>query len=143
MHQSHAVNSLKWFYSMTLLFLTAFTMAVSVHPAEIYQMLTKQWGLAPPHLVVALMGGDEVAQMKPWLRDTLRKGLVKAAQSTGAWIFTSGLRFGITKNLGQAVRDHSLASTSPKVRVVAIGVPPWNMIQNRDLLLAARVRTSC
>uniref|UniRef100_A0A8C2C4T0 Transient receptor potential cation channel, subfamily M, member 5 n=1 Tax=Cyprinus carpio TaxID=7962 RepID=A0A8C2C4T0_CYPCA len=110
----------------------------STDPAEIYQMLTKQWGLAPPHLVVALKGGDEVAQMKPWLRDTLRKGLVKAAQSTGAWILTSGLRFGITKNLGQAVRDHSLASTSPKVRVVAIGIAPWNMIQNRDLLLAAR-----
>lgn len=55
----------------------------STDPAEIYQTLTKQWGLAPPHLVVALKGGDEVAQMKPWLRDTLRKGLVKAAQSTG------------------------------------------------------------
>lgn len=49
----------------------------------IYQMLTEEWGLAPPHLVVALVGGDELAQMKPWLRDTLRKGLVKAAQSTG------------------------------------------------------------
>nr|7MBP_A Chain A, Transient receptor potential melastatin 5 [Danio rerio]7MBP_B Chain B, Transient receptor potential melastatin 5 [Danio rerio]7MBP_C Chain C, Transient receptor potential melastatin 5 [Danio rerio]7MBP_D Chain D, Transient receptor potential melastatin 5 [Danio rerio]7MBQ_A Chain A, Transient receptor potential melastatin 5 [Danio rerio]7MBQ_B Chain B, Transient receptor potential melastatin 5 [Danio rerio]7MBQ_C Chain C, Transient receptor potential melastatin 5 [Danio rerio]7MB len=110
----------------------------STDPAEIYQILTKQWGLAPPHLVVALMGGDEVAQLKPWLRDTLRKGLVKAAQSTGAWILTSGLRFGITKNLGQAVRDHSLASTSPKVRVVAIGIAPWNMIQNRDLLLSAK-----
>ncbi|XP_016102616.1 transient receptor potential cation channel subfamily M member 5 [Sinocyclocheilus grahami] len=110
----------------------------STDPAEIYQMLTKQWGLAPPHLVVALMGGDEVSQLKPWLRDTLRKGLVKAAQSTGAWILTSGLRFGITKNLGQAVRDHSLASTSTKVRVVAIGIAPWNMIQNRDLLLSAK-----
>uniref|UniRef100_A0A8C1J832 Transient receptor potential cation channel, subfamily M, member 5 n=1 Tax=Cyprinus carpio TaxID=7962 RepID=A0A8C1J832_CYPCA len=110
----------------------------STDPAEIYQTLTKQWGLAPPHLVVALKGGDEVAQMKPWLRDTLRKGLVKAAQSTGAWILTSGLRFGITKNLGQAVRDHSLASTSTKVRVVAIGIAPWNMIQNRDLLLSAK-----
>lgn len=52
-------------------------------PVLIYQMLTEEWGLAPPHLVVALVGGDEVAQMKPWLRDTLRKGLVKAAQSTG------------------------------------------------------------
>lgn len=39
--------------------------------------------MAPPHLVVALVGGDELAQMRPWLRDTLRKGLVKAAQSTG------------------------------------------------------------
>lgn len=52
-------------------------------PVLIYRMLTEEWGLASPHLVVALVGGDELAQMKPWLRDTLRKGLVKAAQSTG------------------------------------------------------------
>ena len=55
----------------------------STDPVLIYQMLTEQWGLSPPHLVVALVGGDELAQMKPWLRDTVRKGLVKAAQSTG------------------------------------------------------------
>ncbi|KAL2088932.1 hypothetical protein ACEWY4_015831 [Coilia grayii] len=110
----------------------------STDPAHIYELLTEQWGLSPPHLVVALVGGDELAQMKPWLRDTVRKGLVKAAQSTGAWILTSGLRFGITKHLGQAVRDHSLASTSSKVRVVAIGIAPWTMIHNRDMLLTAR-----
>ncbi|XP_056135271.1 transient receptor potential cation channel subfamily M member 5 [Lampris incognitus] len=108
-------------------------------PALIYQMLTEQWGLAAPHLVVALVGGDELAQMKPWLRDTVRKGLVKAAQSTGAWILTNGLRFGITKHLGQAVRDHSLASTSSKIRVVAIGITPWNMIHNREALLTAKM----
>lgn len=110
----------------------------STDPAQIYELLTEQWGLSPPHLVVALVGGDELAQMKPWLRDTVRKGLVKAAQSTGAWILTSGLRFGITKHLGQAVRDHSLASTSSKVRVVAIGIAPWTMIHNRDMLVTAR-----
>ncbi|XP_031425528.1 transient receptor potential cation channel subfamily M member 5 [Clupea harengus] len=110
----------------------------STDPAQIYELLTEQWGLSPPHLVVALVGGDELTQMKPWLRDTVRKGLVKAAQSTGAWILTSGLRFGITKHLGQAVRDHSLASTSSKFRVVAIGIAPWTMIQNRDMLLTAR-----
>lgn len=59
--------------------------------------------------------------------------------SLGAWILTNGLRFGITKHLGQAVRDHSLASTSSKVRVVAIGIAPWNMIHNREALLAAKV----
>ena len=160
----------------------------STDPVLIYQMLTEQWGLSPPHLVVALVGGDELAQMKPWLRDTVRKGLVKAAQSTGvphafinyhthknpqthshsvfrtvsqqnsikertfsiihwityftgAWILTNGLRFGITKQLGQAVRDHSLASTSSKVRVVAIGIAPWNMIHNREALLTSKVTT--
>ncbi|XP_056268534.1 transient receptor potential cation channel subfamily M member 5 isoform X2 [Pseudoliparis swirei] len=105
-------------------------------PVLIYQMLTEEWGLAPPHLVVALVGGDEPTQIKPWLRDTLRKGLVKATQSTGAWILTNGLRYGITKHLGQAVRDHSLASTSSKVRVVAIGIAPWNMIHNREALIS-------
>ncbi|KAM6980492.1 transient receptor potential cation channel subfamily M member 5 [Aplochiton taeniatus] len=110
----------------------------SADPVLIYQMLTEQWGLSPPHLVVALVGGDELAQMKPWLRDTVRKGLVKAAQSTGAWILTNGLQFGITKHLGQAVRDHSLASTSSKVRVVAIGIAPWNSIHNREALLTAK-----
>lgn len=59
--------------------------------------------------------------------------------SLGAWILTNGLRFGITKHLGQAVRDHSLASTSSKVRVVAIGIAPWNMIHNREALLTAKV----
>uniref|UniRef100_A0A8C7X9S6 Transient receptor potential cation channel, subfamily M, member 5 n=1 Tax=Oryzias sinensis TaxID=183150 RepID=A0A8C7X9S6_9TELE len=108
----------------------------NTEPVQIYQMLTQEWGLSPPHLVVAVVGGDELAQMKPWLRDTLRKGLVKAAQSTGAWILTNGLRFGITKHLGQAVRDHSLASTSSTVRVVAIGIAPWNTIHNREALLS-------
>ncbi|KAJ8249082.1 hypothetical protein GJAV_G00230990 [Gymnothorax javanicus] len=110
----------------------------STDPALIYQLLTEQWGLDPPHLAVSLVGGDEPVQLKPWLRDTVRKGLVKATQSTGAWILTNGLRFGITKHLGQAVRDHSLASTSPKVRVVAIGITPWGTIHNRDLLLPAK-----
>ncbi|XP_072527477.1 transient receptor potential cation channel subfamily M member 5 [Salminus brasiliensis] len=110
----------------------------STDPVLIYQLLIEQWGLSPPHLVVALVGGDELDQMKPWLRDTVRKGLVKAAQSTGAWILTNGLQFGITKHLGQAVRDHSLASTSSKVRVVAIGIAPWTMIHNRELLVSAK-----
>ncbi|KAL4613437.1 transient receptor potential cation channel subfamily M member 5 [Arapaima gigas] len=110
----------------------------STDPDLIYQLLTKQWGLSPPHLVVSLVGGDELAQMKPWLRDTVRKGLVKATQTTGAWILTNGLRFGITKHLGQAVRDHALASTSSKDQVVAIGITPWSMIHNKELLISAK-----
>nr|XP_015193971.1 PREDICTED: transient receptor potential cation channel subfamily M member 5 [Lepisosteus oculatus] len=107
-------------------------------PAAIYELLTEEWCLMAPHLVVSLVGGDELFQMRPWLRDTVRKGLVKAAQSTGAWILTSGLRFGITKHLGKAVRDHSLASTSSKVKVVAIGIAPWKMIHNKEVLLTAK-----
>lgn len=69
--------------------------------------------------------------------------LISILPSLGAWILTNGLRFGITKHLGQAVRDHSLASTSSKVRVVAIGIAPWNMIHNREALLSAKVFLAC
>lgn len=74
-----------------------------------------------------------------WLLSFTYGRLISILPSLGAWILTNGLRFGITKHLGQAVRDHSLASTSSKVRVVAIGIAPWNMIHNREALLSAKV----
>lgn len=75
-----------------------------------------------------------------YVRDLLDEDLKVIWTSTGAWILTSGLRFGITKHLGQAVRDHSLASTNSKVRVVAIGIAPWTQIHNREILLQSKVR---
>nr|XP_056707932.1 transient receptor potential cation channel subfamily M member 5 [Euleptes europaea] len=106
----------------------------TIHPRVIFDVLSNKWNLPAPNLVVSLVGEEENFQMKPWLRDTLRKGLVKAAQSTGAWIFTSALRVGITKHIGQAVRDHMLASTSSTGKVVAIGITSLGKIQHKELL---------
>uniref|UniRef100_A0A8B9S3T4 Transient receptor potential cation channel subfamily M member 5 n=1 Tax=Apteryx owenii TaxID=8824 RepID=A0A8B9S3T4_APTOW len=106
----------------------------TIHPGIIFEVMLNKWKLPAPNLVVSLVGEEENFQMKPWLRDTLKKGLIKAAQSTGAWIFTSALRVGITRHLGQAVRDHALASTSSKVRVIAIGITSLRKIQHREIL---------
>lgn len=57
----------------------------------------------------------------------------------GAWILTSALRVGLARHVGQAVRDHSLASTSTKVRVVAIGMASLDRILHRQLLDGAQV----
>nr|XP_033783909.1 transient receptor potential cation channel subfamily M member 5 isoform X2 [Geotrypetes seraphini] len=105
-----------------------------IHPGVIFDLMINEWNLAAPNLVVSLVGGEENFQMKPWLRDIMRKGLVKGAQSTGAWLLTSGLRAGITRHIGEAVQDHSLASTSSKNKVVAIGIASLEMIQNREVL---------
>ncbi|XP_051779562.1 transient receptor potential cation channel subfamily M member 5 [Erpetoichthys calabaricus] len=110
----------------------------STNAAELYSTLTEAWNLSAPNLVVTMMGGEGHFQMKPWLRDTVRKGLVKAAQSTGAWIVTNGLRFGVTRHVGEAVRDHSLASTSSKVKVIAIGITPLKMVHDRECLFTAK-----
>ncbi|NWU76305.1 TRPM5 protein, partial [Onychorhynchus coronatus] len=106
----------------------------TIHPGIIFEVMLNKWKLPAPNLVVSLVGEEENFQMKPWLRDTLKKGLIKAAQSTGAWIFTSALRVGITRHLVQAVRDLALASTSSRVSVIAIGITSLRKIQHREIL---------
>ncbi|XP_020938275.1 transient receptor potential cation channel subfamily M member 5 isoform X1 [Sus scrofa] len=106
----------------------------SVAPSVLFDLLLAEWHLPAPNLVVSLVGEERPFAVKSWLRDVLRKGLVKAAQSTGAWILTSALRVGLARYVGQAVRDQSLASTSTKARVVAIGIAPLGRVLHRQLL---------
>ncbi|XP_027993215.2 transient receptor potential cation channel subfamily M member 5 [Eptesicus fuscus] len=106
----------------------------SVAPSVLFDLLMAEWHLPAPNLVVSLVGTERPVTMKSWLRDVLRKGLVKAAQSTGAWILTSALRVGLARYVGQAVRDHSLASTSTEARVVAVGIASLGRVLHRQLL---------
>nr|XP_036867568.1 transient receptor potential cation channel subfamily M member 5-like [Manis javanica] len=106
----------------------------SVAPSQLFNLLLAEWHLPAPNLVVSLVGEERPFAMKSWLRDILCKGLVKAAQSTGAWILTSALRVGLARHIGQAVRDHSLASTSSKARVAAIGITSLGRVLHRQLL---------
>ncbi|NXI11218.1 TRPM5 protein, partial [Irena cyanogastra] len=106
----------------------------TIHPGIIFEVMLNKWKLPAPNLVISLVGGEENFQMKPWLRDTLKKGFIKAAESTGAWIFTSALRIGVTRHLVQAVRDLALASTSSTLSVIAIGITSLREIQHRELL---------
>uniref|UniRef100_A0A8D2NHY0 Transient receptor potential cation channel subfamily M member 5 n=1 Tax=Zonotrichia albicollis TaxID=44394 RepID=A0A8D2NHY0_ZONAL len=106
----------------------------TIHPGIIFEVMLNKWNLPAPNLVISLVGGEEDFQMKPWLRDTLKKGFIKAAESTGAWIFTSALRVGVTRHLVQAVRDLALASTSSTMSVIAIGIASLREIQHREIL---------
>ncbi|XP_029441990.1 LOW QUALITY PROTEIN: transient receptor potential cation channel subfamily M member 4-like, partial [Rhinatrema bivittatum] len=101
----------------------------------VYSLITQHWRIPPPNLVVSVVGGEGAVHMHSWLKDILRKGLVKAAQSTGAWIMTGGLQVGIGKYVGEAVRDHATASTNNKTKVVAMGIAPWGVVSNRDSLI--------
>ncbi|KAG8522546.1 Transient receptor potential cation channel subfamily M member 5 [Galemys pyrenaicus] len=106
----------------------------SVAPAALFDLLLAEWHLPAPSLVVSLVGEERPLAVKARLRDVLRKGLVKAAQSTGAWILTSALRTGLARHVGRAVRDHSLACTSAKSRVVTIGMASLGHVLHRQLL---------
>ncbi|XP_011896596.1 PREDICTED: transient receptor potential cation channel subfamily M member 5 isoform X6 [Cercocebus atys] len=109
-----------------------------VAPSVLFDLLLAEWHLPAPNLVVSLVGEEQPFAMKSWLRDVLRKGLVKVAQSTGAWILTSALHVGLARHIGQAVRDHSLASTSTKARVVAVGMASLGRVLHRRILEEAQ-----
>ncbi|XP_058530795.1 transient receptor potential cation channel subfamily M member 4 isoform X1 [Ochotona princeps] len=102
-------------------------------PATIYNLVTRTWGFRAPNMVVSVLGGSSGPVLQTWLQDLLRRGLVRAAQSTGAWIVTGGLHTGIGRHVGVAVRDHQMASTGGS-KVVAMGVAPWGVVRNRDNL---------
>uniref|UniRef100_A0A8C5WFK8 Transient receptor potential cation channel subfamily M member 4 n=1 Tax=Leptobrachium leishanense TaxID=445787 RepID=A0A8C5WFK8_9ANUR len=104
-------------------------------PAVVYNLITHHWKIPPPNLVVSVVGGDGDFKMKTWLKDILRKGLVKAAQSTGAWIMTGGMQVGIGKYVGEAVRDHATANSNSRTKVVAMGIAPWGIVHNSQSLV--------
>uniref|UniRef100_A0A3Q3W8D8 Uncharacterized protein n=1 Tax=Mola mola TaxID=94237 RepID=A0A3Q3W8D8_MOLML len=103
-------------------------------PEVLYQLLTKQWKLSPPNLLISVTGGAKNFYLKARLKNMFHRGLIKVAQTTGAWIITGGTHTGVMKHVGQAVRDYALSSTINS-QIVAIGVATWGMIHNRDTLV--------
>ncbi|XP_059893374.1 transient receptor potential cation channel subfamily M member 4-like isoform X1 [Gadus macrocephalus] len=105
-------------------------------PSIVYNLLTHHWGLPSPNLVVSVVGGEGMVKVKTWVREVLRQGLVKASQSTGAWILTTGLQEGVGRCVGEAVRDHATAAASSSTnKVLALGVTPWGVVQDRKQLV--------
>uniref|UniRef100_A0A3Q3GHC5 Transient receptor potential cation channel, subfamily M, member 4b, tandem duplicate 1 n=1 Tax=Labrus bergylta TaxID=56723 RepID=A0A3Q3GHC5_9LABR len=105
-------------------------------PSIVYTLMTAHWGLPSPNLVVSVVGGEGRTKVKTWVREVLRQGLVKASQSTGAWIMTAGLREGVGRCVGEAVRDHATAASSMSLnKVVALGIAPWGLVHNRQQLV--------
>ncbi|CAL1536039.1 unnamed protein product, partial [Lymnaea stagnalis] len=95
-------------------------------------LLTKAWGMEKPNLLISVTGGAKNFAMKARLREVFRRGLMKAAQSTGAWIVTGGTNAGVMKHVGEAVRDFGLTSEG---RVTTIGIASWGCVQNKEHLI--------
>lgn len=69
-------------------------LAYDTRPELIVQLLTREWGLELPKLLITVQGGKANFELQPKLKKVLRKGLLKAAKTTGAWIFTGGTNTG-------------------------------------------------
>uniref|UniRef100_A0A8C1M7Y9 Transient receptor potential cation channel, subfamily M, member 2 n=1 Tax=Cyprinus carpio TaxID=7962 RepID=A0A8C1M7Y9_CYPCA len=102
---------------------------------SLYQLMTEHWKLRSPNLLISVTGGAKNFYMKTHLKDKFRRGLIKVAQTTGAWILTGGTHAGVMKHVGMAVRDYTLSSGLMEGQIVVIGVAPWGVIHNRHTLI--------
>uniref|UniRef100_A0A3Q2ZJC6 Transient receptor potential cation channel, subfamily M, member 2 n=1 Tax=Hippocampus comes TaxID=109280 RepID=A0A3Q2ZJC6_HIPCM len=102
-------------------------------PEVLYQLMTEQWKVSPPNLLISVTGGAKNFYLKTRLKNVFQRGLIKVAQTTGAWIITGGTNTGVMKHVGQAVRDYSLSS-SMQGQIVTIGLATWGVIHNKEVL---------
>lgn len=58
--------------------------------------MVKEWQLELPTLLISVHGGLQNFDLPPKLKQVFGKGLIKAAVTTGAWIFTGGVTTGRT-----------------------------------------------
>uniref|UniRef100_A0A8D2QNS6 Transient receptor potential cation channel subfamily M member 2 n=1 Tax=Zosterops lateralis melanops TaxID=1220523 RepID=A0A8D2QNS6_ZOSLA len=108
-------------------------------PRVIYHLMTQHWGLDAPNLLISVTGGAKNFVMKPRLKNIFRQGLVKVAQTTGAWIITGGSHAGVMKQVGEAVRDFILSCSHKEGDIVTIGIATWGTVYNRESLVCPMV----
>ncbi|MBN3295181.1 TRPM2 protein, partial [Amia calva] len=104
-------------------------------PATLYQLMTEYWNLSPPNLLISVTGGAKNFYMKAQLKSMFRRGLIKVAHTTGAWILTGGTNTGVMKHVGTAVQDYTTSTVSKDDKIVTIGIATWGTVHNRQYLV--------
>lgn len=70
-------------------------------PDNLLHLMVKDWQLELPTLLISVHGGLQNFDLQPKLKQVFGKGLIKAAVTTGAWIFTGGVNTGGVWGVGR------------------------------------------
>ncbi|PIC34278.1 hypothetical protein B9Z55_013983 [Caenorhabditis nigoni] len=103
-------------------------------PLDVMYLMEKVWGLEAPRLVITVHGGMSNFELQERLGRLFRKGMLKAAQTTGAWIITSGLDSGVVRHVAKAL-DEAGISARMRSQIVTIGIAPWGVIKRKERLI--------
>ncbi|XP_054545367.1 transient receptor potential cation channel subfamily M member 3 isoform X2 [Talpa occidentalis] len=105
-------------------------------PDLLLHLMTKEWQLELPKLLISVHGGLQNFELQPKLKQVFGKGLIKAAMTTGAWIFTGGVNTGVIRHVGDALKDHASKSRG---KMCTIGIAPWGVVENQEDLIGRDV----
>ncbi|VDO16478.1 unnamed protein product, partial [Rodentolepis nana] len=108
-------------------------------PETVVELLLREWRLRVPSLVISVLGGLVNAPIQAKLASVIKRGLLRAAKTTGAWVITNGLDTGVTIHVGEALGDEVHVRGS---KIVALGIAPWGVIQQRNMLTGINVSRS-
>ena len=97
-----------------------------------YMYGTEGWNLSRPHLIISVIGGGEKLVIPHRMKNAFKRGLVKAAASTDAWIITGGRNVGVMRLVGEAIADEFLAC-----KLTVLGIATWGSVALRNLLVGA------
>ncbi len=87
-------------------------LAFDTKPELVLSLLLREWCLEKPKLLITTTGGKANFELQPRIKRSLRRGLLKAAKTTGAWIFTGGTNTGVNKHVGDAL----MSEKSPRIK---------------------------
>ncbi|XP_040273005.1 transient receptor potential cation channel subfamily M member 6 isoform X3 [Bufo bufo] len=99
---------------------------------QLMHLMIKEWQMELPKLVISVHGGIQNFKLPSKVKQVFGKGLVKAAETTGAWIMTEGINTGVSKHVGDALKAHASQHLR---KICAIGIPPWGVIENQKDLI--------
>uniref|UniRef100_UPI00358F2D64 transient receptor potential cation channel subfamily M member 1-like n=1 Tax=Myxine glutinosa TaxID=7769 RepID=UPI00358F2D64 len=110
--------------------------AQDTKPELLLHLLVKCWQLKVPKLLISVHGGMHNFDLPQKLKQVFGKGLVKAALTTSAWIFTYGVDTGVIRHVGDALKEHH---SKTRGRICTVGIAPWGIVENRDDLVGRDV----
>uniref|UniRef100_A0A914VQG5 TRPM SLOG domain-containing protein n=1 Tax=Plectus sambesii TaxID=2011161 RepID=A0A914VQG5_9BILA len=105
---------------------------------NVITLLRRHWRLRQPDLVVSVIGGGERFRISNRrLRAIFNSGLIKALSVTNGWLLTTGSDTGISKAVGDAVREgQSLRMHSGHMtkQIACIGIAAWGNVRHRETI---------
>jgi hypothetical protein len=94
------------------------------------------WNLPVPKLIISVVGSTMQLVLPARIKKAFKRGLVKAAMATDAWIITSGINSGVSRCVGEAVGEQFHNETNNSL--ILLSIAHWGDIAYRDQLIVRR-----